>query len=135
MSRFVHVTDPGSEAGFTLLEVLISLAILALAASLAIPLLVDAARKASLAQRVRMATLLAQSNLAGAGTTTPIQRGEARGQADGFDWTLAIAPYGAGAQIPSMFPLMEVIATVRWSEAGKSQAVVLKTLRLGSQVE
>lgn len=83
--------------GFTLLEVLVALAILALALAAVLGAVADSLAGADRAQALLRATLAAQALLDGAGLDRPLHPGRHSGIApDGAGWSLEITPAGDG---------------------------------------
>lgn len=132
MSRRVH--------GFTLLEVLVAFALLALSLTLLLGTLSGAARQVAEADQRTRAVLLAQSLMAGLGVEEPLQEGarEGRWENSAYRWTLQVAPYAEPrAAAATAAPtgalggprLLEVQLQVRWSDAPRD-VVRWRTLRL-----
>ncbi|HYD31120.1 MAG TPA: type II secretion system protein [Azospirillaceae bacterium] len=120
------------EKGFTLLEVLVALAILGLVAAGTLPLLstgLDTSQRATVLSR---AVLHARSRLAVLGIAEPLVAGERRGDfGNGYTWVVSVAPYGgdAAGAIPAGTRLYRVAVTVAWGRRA-ADAVTLTTLRL-----
>jgi general secretion pathway protein I len=122
--------------GFTLLEVIVALAIAALA-------LVGLFRAGSsgmlavgAAGRVGEATQRAQSHLAETGRTTAIVPGESAGDdGAGYRWQVRTRPLAnwqiGPAAAPVTVTLFEVEVTISWQAGGGRRSVVLSSLRLG----
>ncbi|NIJ67803.1 type II secretion system protein XpsI [Xanthomonas sp. 60] len=127
--------------GFTLLEVLVAFALLALALTLLLGTLSGAARQVAEADQRTRAVLLAQSLMAGLGVEAPLQEGTREGRWDdgAYSWTLEVAPYAeprAGATVGAASAgtvggprLLELQLQVRWSEAPRD-VLRWRTLRL-----
>lgn len=114
----------GSEAGFTLLEVLVALAIVALiAAAIAqtANTLNTAARRAELSTT---AALLAQSLLERYAAAPALEPGHLQGASPPYAWSIDIEPYGPGSGSAT---LAKVEVRVKWPPNG---AFDLATLRL-----
>ncbi len=128
-----------ADAGFTLLEVVVALAIAALAlvglfqaGSGGLFAVDTAARAAEAVQR-------AQSHLAAIGRNAALTAGDSTGDdGGGYRWRLRVQPVatrpGASADNPSAaaLTLFDVEVAVSWRARGRDRAVVLKTLRLGA---
>ncbi len=127
--------DTGREAGFSLIEVLVSLAVAGIALGAAFFLFGTAMRGTVQAERTTMATLVAESKLAEAGLAAPLQPGRTSGRTgDGYRWTTEVRPYrppGDDAAAPAVLPVraFEVTVTVAWGDDDRN-AVSLMTLRL-----
>lgn len=122
-----------ADAGFTLVEVVVALAILALSLSAVFAAMSNGIWRVGQADAAAKAGSLAQSLLARAGAETPLRAGHANGQfPGGFDWTLLVEPFGDGADW-AQWPLSAytVTAQVSWDEASARHSVVLRTIRLG----
>lgn len=124
------------QQGFTLLEVIVAFALLALALSLLLGSLSGASRQVRESADSSRATLHARSLLAQLGAGEALQPGRQQGSFEGdrYRWQLDVAPFAdplaARAQLdPSAPQLLDVRLAVRWgSERG--QAMEWRTLRL-----
>lgn len=125
--------------GFTLLEVLVAFALLAIALTLLLGTLSGAARQVGQADVRTRAVLHAQSLLAGAGVDTPLQEGRTQGQwEDGrYQWNLQVRPYveertsgtAAVTDLATGPRLLELQLQVHW-EQPRSGSLAWRTLRL-----
>jgi general secretion pathway protein I len=123
------------EDGFTLVEIVVALAILALSVTVLLGVISDGLRRTDQAARMARATSLAQSLLAKLGTELPAQQGETTGElADGFRWRLRLEPYGDNVD-RQQWPVgaYNVSAEIAWGAGGGERSVVLTTLRLGAK--
>ena len=123
-----------SRSGFTLVEVIAALAILALCLSVLLGTISDALWHTSEAQAQAEAGSMARSLLAQAGGTVPLREGETAGRFDnGFRWRLRTENYvdGANAQA-SPVRAYKVTAEVLWDDARQERSAALVTLRLGA---
>jgi prepilin-type N-terminal cleavage/methylation domain-containing protein len=122
-----------SDAGFTVVEVLVGLAILSLALTVLLGAIADALQTSVRARKMAEAGLLAQSLLARVGADLPLQVGRTSGQfGNGSSWQLDIATYGdEGDRGGWPVGAYRVAATVLWSNDLHVHPVVLTTLRLG----
>jgi general secretion pathway protein I len=129
-AAFAHPTS--RRAGFTLVEIIVALAILALSLSAILPAISDALWRTSEAEAQAEAASLARSLLAQAGTAVPLNNGAAAGQFEnGFHWRLRVTPYGSaypGATVRAY----EIVAEVSWDDARSERSIALTTLRLGA---
>jgi len=124
-----------ASAGFTLLEVLVALVILALTLSVIMRIFSGGLSNAALADDYSRAVLLAESRLAELGVQ-PLE-GEARGEFDGkYRWRSNIHPWvdDTGALgVVQPFRLMKIEVWVAWGEeGGRSREIGLSTLQLAS---
>jgi general secretion pathway protein I len=119
-------------AGFTLVEIIVALAILALSLNVILPTISDGLWRTSEAEAQAEAASLARSLLAQAGISVPLQNGEAAGRFDnGFRWRLEVTPYG---RIDQTMPVRayKVVAEVFWDDPRHERSIALTTLRLGA---
>ena len=122
--------------GYTLIEVIVAFALLALALTLLLGSLTNASRQVHWADGAGRATLYAQSLLDQTGVAEALQPGTRQGtfEDDRYHWTLDTRPYiDAGATEPSVTPdgaqLYEVVLDMDWGPS-PAQHLQLKTLRL-----
>lgn len=120
------------ERGFTLLEVLVAFAILAVAATVLMNVFSQGTRQAALAADYGRAAELAESKLAALGIETPLEPGEQRGRfAEGFAWTTSVEPYEEpDAAFDPDAPLRPWLVSVTVFFDHARRAVTLATLRL-----
>ena len=123
--------------GFTLLEVLIAFAVLAVALGVAFEIFATGLRGARSADALTRAVLIAESRLAGVGAETELTPGQSAGETDdGIRWRINIAePPAAGGDderldTPSRPILLDIAVTVSWRDVGGGQSFVLRTSRL-----
>lgn len=133
--RRAHVS-PARARGYTLIEVIVAFALLALALTLLLGSLTNAARQVHWADGGGRATLHAQSLLDQVGVGQPVQAGTRSGSFDNerFRWTMEIRPYvEAGAVTPAATTdgsqLFQVDLKIGWGSAA-AQHLQLQTLRL-----
>jgi general secretion pathway protein I len=127
------MTDPPRHnAGFTLIEVLVALAITALAFGLAIPAISESLGRTAAIARQDAATTLAETLMVRVGRDIPLIDGNMAGQDGGLDWTLAITPWaneGDAVQHAGV-TLHRVVVTVTWPGISRTQTQRLVSLRL-----
>ena len=122
-----------SDRGFTLVEVVVAIAILALMAGIIFRVNSDSIRNIHRAEVLANASALAQSLIAKVGTEIPLREGEARGQSGtGLQWRVQMKRYG-DATDRAHWPLAAytVVAEVTLRDGLDTQPVALVTLRLG----
>ena len=129
--------DGSSEAGFTLIEALVTLAILALVLSTLMGVMTDAFGRAARADAVTRASLHARSLLDKVAADIPLETGTRMGELpDGMHWQLRIEPFGDAAD-QRAWPVTPytISAEVSWHERQQPRSVVISTLRLGSKAK
>lgn len=98
-ARFQSRTDG---RGFTLIEVLVALAILAIALTVLFQVFGSGSRAIVASERYLMATMLARSVMDDIGAETPVVAGENSGDVgDGYRWTIRSSPS------PAIAPVMD----------------------------
>ena len=119
--------------GFTLLEVIVALAILSISLTLVLRTLSGGFHYQQQARTLADATQLAQSLLARVGVDLPLQPGIQNGTVpSGLLWQIQIAPYGSSAEQRD-WPAAAYVVSVEISSPPVTQKpiTVLNTLRLG----
>jgi general secretion pathway protein I len=120
-------------AGFTLVEVLVALGILALSGSAIFAAISNGLGDVREADTRARAALLAQSLLARVGVDIPLREGETEGRfTDDIRWHLRLLRFGNAAD-RRVWPIAayEVTAEASWRDAAQTRSVVIETLRLG----
>ena len=130
-----------TDAGFTLLEVLVAFIIAALALAVLFQGAVGGLRSARLSAQYQEATSRARSHLAAIGHGSRLAAGEQQGEdGRGFHWRLRIVPAGSvpaargDAATVARGPvalLFDVAVTVSWRAEEISRAVTLEGRRVG----
>lgn len=117
--------------GFTLVEVLVAFAILAVTLIMVFRGVGDGARGIDTAQRSAAAIALAEAKLAALGSETPLEEGRTQGtRENGLQWRLEIAPARADdafAEMSGLVP-MRVAVAVWWTDRPDAP-VELETLK------
>jgi prepilin-type N-terminal cleavage/methylation domain-containing protein len=124
-----------ADSGFTLIEVVVAIAILALLAGSIFRANSDSIRNMHRADALATAHVLAQSLIAKVGNEIALQEGETSGEAgDGLKWHLQIQRYGDAAD-RAQWPVAAYIvaAEVTLHDGAEAQHVALTTLRLGAK--
>jgi len=126
-------------AGFTLLEVVVALAIAAVALVGLFQAGSGGLFAVDTAARVQEAVQRAQSHLAAVGRDAALVEGDFTDEdGGGFRWRLQVRPVGsrqvltAGANANETQTLFDVEVAISWPGHSGDRAVVLKTLRLGT---
>lgn len=125
------------QRGFTLIEVVVAFALLALALTFLLASLSGATRQIRIASDSSRATLHAQSLLAQVGVGETLQPGRRQGNYDAgrYRWTLQIAPYVDPLRSPSPLSnpsapqLLQLTLAMEWGN-GSGQQMQWQTLRL-----
>lgn len=126
---------PPPNSGFSLVEVLVALTILAIALPSILSVFADISRRTRETEMRTVAVSLAQSLLAEVGTTKLLTMGEETGSF-GRDhrWHLAIVPYGFPEdQSAWAMSAFTVTATVSWGQNETDGSFSLTTLRLAAK--
>ena len=126
------------QRGYTLIEVVVAFALLALAMTLLLGTLSGAARQVRWSAEAGRATLHAQSLLDQTGVGEALQPGRRDGEfEDGrYRWSLEIVPYVDIAQAtqagvdPTAPQLMRLVLSVQWRDGGPRERLQLQSLRL-----
>jgi len=123
-----------SRGGFSLIEVLVALAVIGLALGTAATVYGNGALGHEAARDADTALSLAQEKLAAAGVTETLQPGTTAGMFAGrFAWRLAVAPYDDRDRAdtpPAPFGLYRIDATIAWRDGRRRHEIALETLRL-----
>ncbi|NPU14542.1 type II secretion system protein [Bradyrhizobium sp. 83002] len=123
----------GGDAGFTLVEVLVALAMLSVGLALVMSLFSTGLSRTGMAERVAGAVALAQSLMAQVGNSIPLRTETRDGaEANGYRWRLAMQPYrpvqGGDARPVELY---QVSVEIGWQEGQDPRSYALSTLRLG----
>ncbi len=127
----LRLTQPTGSRGFTLIEALAAIVILALSLSALLSAHDTGLRGASSIDDHLQARLLAQSLLAQRSLDRVVQASPSQGRSGRFAWSVSLVPYaGAGGTLhrqPGNWMLHELTVTVAWPPHRQIQ---LSTLRL-----
>jgi general secretion pathway protein I len=121
------------QCGFTLLEVLVALSILALSYGVILQILGTSASRAAVTSDYREALIVAESRLDFAVANLSAPAVEMAGTAqDRFHWQLAYAPAPEFLieGMPVRYTPVNITVRVSWDSGGKERTVALSTLRL-----
>jgi prepilin-type N-terminal cleavage/methylation domain-containing protein len=131
-------TPRRNERGFTLVETLVSLAILTLALAALIEVFGVGFRGVRMSELDAAALSLATSQLTRAGSETPLEAGQQQGTTPGgLEWSVTIEPYAPryaerDVRLSGGLEAYWVIAEVRWQASAftGAQTLSLRTLKL-----
>ena len=134
---------PAREAGFTILEVLTAVVLMAVVLAVVLQVFSGGLRDAQLADEYARAVMIAQSHLAGYSASESLEEGAKTGRDDAFAWTLSAAAYDerqenaeakAQGEYNLRVRLLRVESKVAWRAAdGRDREVRLATLVLGGR--
>lgn len=114
--------------GFTLLEVLVAIAIMAMALGMLYQAAGNDVRTMARIQKIQRASMLGESLLAWR-DAVPSSGWNADGTDAGFSWSVRSAPYATAVNAPTTPPLHEIHLTVSWLEDGRLEQIGWTTLR------
>ena len=117
--------------GFSLLEVLVAFAILALTLGVLMNIFSGGLRNLGDGQQYTRAVLDAQSKLSEIGVSQPLAPGEVTGEFSGhYRWSARVTPVALSPG--SNVSLYQVNVTVKWGEGTGERAISLQTLKIGT---
>lgn len=123
------MANRGNRRGFTLVEILVAFAILALTLAAVMQALSGGLRILSTSDAHSIALRIAETRLAEAGRSMPLESSVETGEDGRYRWRLEITPYdgkaGPGSAIPSAYT---VRVSVSW---GGGRNLTLSTVKLG----
>ena len=121
---------PAKPRGFTLIEVLVALAILAMAAVPLFQVFTTGLRSIDVSDRASRALAIAESALASPDAEGGWRSGTRSGrEGDGFQWDIVVVPASVERPRNAEGHLYAVTARVRWQAGTGERAVELQTLR------
>lgn len=132
---------PTRQRGYTLIEVIVAFALLAVALTLLLGILSNSARQVRWADDAGRAVLYAQSLMDQVGVGERLAAGQRSGEFEEghYRWQLRVAPWRDPALVAAAQPvavggpeLFEITLAVEWGDAGPGQRLRLSTLRLAA---
>ena len=128
----IHVKR--DQAGFSLLEVLVAFAILALSLGVLLQIFSKAMTTTATSETYALAVALAEARLNAVGSEIPLEEGVHTGDPEqGMDWIVYIEPYQVqdwAADDPPFQPY-RVTAVASWPSSQGTRRVALRSIRLG----
>ncbi|HEY0503557.1 MAG TPA: prepilin-type N-terminal cleavage/methylation domain-containing protein [Lysobacter sp.] len=130
---------PSAQRGYTLLEVIVAFALLAMALALLLGILSGAARQVRWSGDAGRAALYAQSLMdqVGVGERLSARQRDGEFEEGRYRWQLRVAPWRDAATRPARQPmalggpeLFEVTLAIEWGDAGPGQRPQLRSLRV-----
>ncbi|MEQ1636941.1 MAG: type II secretion system protein [Methylococcales bacterium] len=129
---------PNKENGFSLLEILVAFAILALSIGVLLNIFSRGLRTAIVSEETQQALAIAESQMARAGVDVALSEGSISGQVDGkYTWSIQGTPYiipvpksDIVAPQPLEVSAFNVQVRVEWQEGQDNKEFVLNSVRL-----
>jgi type II secretion system protein I len=136
--RANNATRSAGSAGFTILEALVALAIVAVSVPALFGLFQGGLQSANKVRDSGLAVLLAQSKLAGVGVEERLEEGQRSGRfGNGLAWEIIVRRFDddtANSTPGAVYRLWEITVVVRQEDPPDAPPVSLTTLRLGGRV-
>jgi general secretion pathway protein I len=127
-----HGSASAGSAGFTLLEALIAIVILALSLSALLSVYSTGLRGIAAIDSNLRARLLAQSVMAEVSYDRALRPGKLQGRSDEFAWALSITPFEEAEPTPRQagpWAVHQLVLTVSWPHGRRIELQTLRMLR------
>jgi general secretion pathway protein I len=122
----------GDESGFTLVEVIVALAMLSLGLGVLLGSISTALNRTASARKMAEAGSLAQSLLGEVGSEFAVRPDQRDGVSSGYRWHMKMLPFDGSRQSTSgPVRLYRISVEVAWSEGTQERSYTLTTMRLG----
>ena len=117
-----------TQRGFTLLDLLVAFAIMALSLGMIYRASGGGARSVVEMERYQGATILAES-LQSLRDAVPERGWNQTGVTGGYNWAISTSPYATAISGPNVPPLHEVRIVIAWTDADRKRQLEFNTLR------
>jgi general secretion pathway protein I len=124
-----------AQAGFSLLEMVVAIAILALALGALYQAAGGATRNVRAAEKYAYGVELARSVLADNATVSPAGVNKGGETPGGFEWRVATSPVNLQRTALADVRLHQIEVAVSWEDGGRRRTVVLNSVVEGSAVQ
>ncbi len=122
-----------AQRGFSLLEVLVALVIMALALAAILQLFASGTNRVAMSDEYLRAAMHARSRLNAVGALIPVEEGHHEGRfEDGFDWRVDLSPMEPPAGMTRRgLRAYRVHVEVEWTRGAHARRFAIDSIRLG----